>query len=66
MLINACGVTKREYQRPHHYNTMGKDEVEKRYFQMVKANLIKGVEEELDDDEMQFVDTNYIRSGKCI
>lgn len=43
MLINACGVTKREFQQLPFYQVMSDDEIDMQYYEMVQANTIKGV-----------------------
>uniref|UniRef100_A0A1B6H1V3 Uncharacterized protein n=1 Tax=Cuerna arida TaxID=1464854 RepID=A0A1B6H1V3_9HEMI len=45
MLIAACGATKREFHPwSTKYSVMGPEEIERRYQEMVKANMIKGMD----------------------
>ncbi|KAG8283665.1 hypothetical protein J6590_011031 [Homalodisca vitripennis] len=52
MLIAACGATKREFQLLPKYSVMSPEEVERRYQEMVKANMIKG----MDKDDIDVFD----------
>lgn len=49
MLINACGVTKREHSQPR-FVVMDNDEIDQYYRNMIDAGVIKGLDNRISNN----------------